>query len=101
MFWSKRYKRNLPEEMKESKINTEAEIMHINNGDIDHITEAISKALVNRTDPLVRFIVNKIKTDKKFFDEFITSLEKGEYKHDVVRDIVKNKFIESCKKIFS
>lgn len=101
MFWFKRSKRNIPEDMKEPRINTKTKIMHLNNGDIDYITEAIIKALAHRTNPLVRLVMYKIKTDKKFFDEFINFLKRSGCYRDVLLNIVKTNFIESCRKIFS
>jgi hypothetical protein len=101
MFWFKKLKRNLPEEIKNPKPKQETKIENLSFKDIDYITEAIVKALACRTDPLVRLIIHNIKSDEKFFNAFINFLERSENKHDIFLAILKTNFIESCKKVFS
>jgi hypothetical protein len=101
MFLVKRFKRNRPEEIKILKNKNEPKIEDISPRDIDYITRAILKALIYRTDPFVRFLLNNIKNDEKFFKEFINFLERSQNKHDLLLNMVKTNLIESCRKVFS
>ena len=102
MFWLKKFKRKHPEEMKELEMKIEnPKTKNLDSRDIDYITGAILKALDRRTNPLVRLILQKVKNDKKFFEEFMKFLERDQNKHDLLLGIVKANLIESCRKIFS
>lgn len=99
MFWHKSKKQ--PEEYKNLNLKIEKESKELNFSDIDYITEGIKKALNAKTDPIVRFIVQKIKNDKKFFEEFMNSFKESEDKREILLKIIKANLIESCRKIFS
>jgi hypothetical protein len=101
MFWFKRFKHNCPEEMKNSKFKAEPKIGNLNFKDIDYITEAITKALACRTNPLVKLLLYNVKNDEKFFKEFINFLERNQNKHDFLLSVVRTNLIESCRGIFS
>ena len=50
---------------------------------------------------ILKFLLNKIKNDEKFFSAFINFLEKNEDRHELIVRIVREKLIESCMKSFS
>jgi len=50
---------------------------------------------------ILKFLLNKIKNDEKFFNAFINFLEKNEDRHELIVRIVREKLIESCMKSFS
>lgn len=108
MFWFKRFKRNHPEEIKGNSVKVKKSL-NVNLGenfrlkakDIDYVTDAINKALASRANLFVEFILHKVKNDKEFFEEFMKFLERDQNKRDLLLNIVKINFIESCRKIFS
>jgi hypothetical protein len=100
MFWSKRFKRNLPEEMKNSEFILEAKTEETDIKYFNHISEETFRLKNYTSNPLVEFIIYKIKTDEKFFDEFVNFLDRNQNRHDLLMSILRANLIEDSRKIF-
>lgn|GEM_PF-3400030 len=64
---------------------------------IEEVYKALVQLILAKEDPFVREIVNWIKTDEEFFQEFINSLDKRKVLLSAIRRIL----IETSEKIYS
>lgn len=68
---------------------------------IEDTSEAITKALTAKTEPMVKSILSNVKNDEKFFKEFMMFLERTLTIRDILLSIVKRALIETSMKIYS
>lgn len=59
------------------------------------------KFLLSKEDPFVREILNYVKTDENFFQEFMNFLEKSANKRVLLLNAIKRILIEASEKIYS
>jgi len=68
---------------------------------IEDTSEAITGALKDKKDPLIKFMLSNIKNDERFFRQFMMFLERTLTVREILLSSVKRTLIETSKSIYS
>lgn len=68
---------------------------------VEDTSDAITRALTAKAEPLIKFILSNVRNDERFFREFMMFLERTLTIRDILLSVVKRTLIETSKSIYS